>query len=113
MKYKTAHFLSTLFGVVIVILCMTTIQSFTLIFMLGSVTGIMSSEHTMGIDHAAVVDAASFAVKMTIPIAIFFAIVGFMVAIQVHGFVDKLIMRRVPSEEMPKKKTYATWRKKM
>lgn len=103
MRYKTAKFLSAWFGVAIVILCMTIVQSFVLIFMLGSVTGIMSSEHIMGISHEAVTDAASFAVKMTIPIAFFFAIVGFIVAIQVHGFVDKIIMSRVPAELMPKK----------
>jgi hypothetical protein len=99
MRYKTARFLSALFGVALVILIMTIVQSFILIFMLGTSAGIWASESTMKISHAAVLDATRFIANMTIPIAIFFAIVGMMVVFKIHGIIDKLIMRRVSMKE--------------
>jgi len=95
MKKLTARIISLVFGVALLTFMIVTAYSMLLLFVLGTITGIGSSEKTLGISHDAVVDATQFAIRMMLPIQLFLFIVAYAVSDFLHDKVHAMLMRRV------------------
>lgn len=98
MKRRTARILSFVSGLALLMFMISTSFSFVTLFILGTVTGIASSETTLGISHEAVVEVTQFAMKMFLPIELFMLIIAYAVSNYCHDKIHAMIMRRVPEE---------------